>query len=372
MDWYEEEAARLAREGDGPREGESESERNARRSRYNEESARRWEEGADDRKIDGGTNRQYDSADVAPDGTVTYSRVDPVTGKTQTSTADGSPGQGFGPRGDIRARRRYDRRAHDDGEVLRQEFFGEQAREGIDGVDDPWNELAGNRPTVDQLAGGDLTSELGGARADEASVAAQRAALQQMQQLQGRVGQISEKGYTAEEAAQMQRSRAQAAGYEQQQRDAIMQQASMRGMQGAGTTMAAQLAAQQGGANRMSQDALDTQAMAQRRALQAMQMQGQMQGQAGQLAGQMRGQGFGEETTRRSAVDDFNRYNTDKRRGAYRDRFGMDAGVAQGQSGAAQSRADHYREMYTGQKASRDSEKDKKKYAASDAITGII
>jgi len=317
-----------------------------------------------------GTNKRYDNVEFADDGTTTYSRTDPVTGEVYEW--DKAGGGGAGPRGAIRARRRTDKQAERDKQADREEFFGRRAREAIEGVDDPWLELAGDVPTEDALAGEDLTSELGGAQSDETSIAAQRAALRQMQQLQGRLGDIATDGSTAQEQAEMQRQRSQAAGYEKQQRDAIMQQAALRGMQGSGTAMAAQLAAQQGGANRMSQAALDTQAMAQRRALQAMQMQGQSQGQQAQLAGQMRGQSFGEDTTRRSAVDDFNRYNTNKRTGAVRDRFGMQAGVASGTSGARTTQAGHYGSLYTGQKQGRDEEKQKKQYATTEMVGGII
>lgn len=243
---------------------------------------------------------------------------DPVTGREYSYDVTG---------GDKKDRRKQEQaqRAH------RTNYFGANANEAIQGIDDPWLDLQGAIPGVDDLAGPALDSELGGAQADAQSVAAQRAALQQLEQ-------ISRGGMTAQERAAMQQSRSNAANYEKQQRDAILQQAALRGMQGAGTTLGAQLAAQQGGANRVSQDAMNQQAMAQQRALQAMQMRGQ-------LGGQMRGQSFSEDATRRSAVDDFARWNHQNRTGAHRDRWGMQATTAQGTSQARNAQAEQNRAM---------------------------
>ena len=209
----------------------------------------------------------------------------------------------------------------------RENYYGGLFNEQLGGIGGAFAGLEGEIPSELDLLGGQEWAEsaLAGAQADEGAIAAQRAALAQL-------GEISRGGYTAEEAAAMQRMRAETAQQEQAQRQAVMQQMAMRGMSGSGAELAQQLAAQQGGANRMNASQLETQAQAQRRALQALGMQSD-------AAGQMRGQSFGEESTRRGATDDFTRWNLDRRGGAAQQRYANRFGLAQAQSGAASDTA---------------------------------
>ena len=227
--------------------------------------------------------------------------------------------------------RKTERKRQEAERASRVDHYGRGANDAIGAIDDPWQELEGHTPSYEDLMGDEYTSTLGDAEADPMAVAAQRAALQRM-------GQVARTGYTAEDRAVEQQARSSAAQFERQQRDAIMQQAAMRGMQGAGTTLSAQLQAQQAGANRNSQASLDMAANAQRRALQALAMQNS-------AAGQMRGQSFSEDATRRGAVDEANRYMIDGQRSAARDQFGMRGQVAQGQSQAANAQATQNRAM---------------------------
>lgn len=267
--------------------------------------------------------------DYAREGGTT-TRTDPVTGETYTydqePTEYDSNREGWDRRRERRGRRRSRRDRERSERDARVEYYGREATEDIGGIQDPWAALEGEIPTYEDLMGDEYTATMGEAAADPMAVAAQRAAIQRM-------GQVARTGYTAEDRAMEQQARSNAAQFERQQREAIMQQAATRGMQGAGTTLGAQLAAQQGGANRQSQASLDMAANAQRRALQALQMQSA-------ASGQMRGQSFNEDTARRSAVDEANRYMIDGQRSASRDRFGMQGQVAQGQSTAAGQAAD--------------------------------
>jgi hypothetical protein len=109
-------------------------------------------------------------------------------------------------------------------------------------------------------------------------------------------------GMTAEDRQMAQDARNQSAQYEQGQRNALMQNFAQRGAGGSGMELASQLAAQQGGANRMNAMSMDQAANAQRRALQAIQ-------QSGQLGGQMRGQDFDEQSQKARAKDAISQLN---------------------------------------------------------------
>lgn len=308
--------------------------------------------------IENGTNRTYDRYEYDEEtGTTTYYATDPGSGEEYSWTGTGAD-DGTGPRGRIRSTRRSDRGAGNNMEDIRRGSYLQEARGLNDQVGDPWSALRGNLPGQDALTGGgDLTSSLQDASADAGSIEAQRAALRSLQE-------VSSQGITAQERANMQQSRMGAAQYERQQRGAIMQQAAMRGMQGSGTALASQLAAQQSGANRVSQDAATQQALAQQRALQAMQAQGQ-------LGGQMRGQSFQEDATRRSATDDFNRYNRDTRAGAAQQGFANDAAVTSGEAGAITSQRDHNVGMLGGQRQNELDSKNSDRQFAGDLTTVI-
>ena len=92
------------------------------------------------------------------------------------------------------------------------------------------------------------------------------------------------------------------------QRDAIMQQAAMRGQAGSNMTLANILQAQQAGQNRLSDQDLRIAAMAQERALNA-------GSAAAGLAGNVRGQDFGEQARIAEAEDAASKFNASIRSG---------------------------------------------------------
>lgn len=93
---------------------------------------------------------------------------------------------------------------------------------------------------------------------------------------------------------------------EKGQRDAILQQANMRGAGGSGLELAQQLLNQQQSAQRQSQRDTDVAGMAQQRALQAM-------SQSGQLAGSIGQQDLNTAGAVSQAKDSINRFNTQSR-----------------------------------------------------------
>lgn len=145
-------------------------------------------------------------------------------------------------------------------------------------------------------------SEMAGVEADPLAVAAQREALRQLQGI-GRSG-----GYTQAEQA-MRAAMARDVGRESAAREqAIIQNAYARGLGGGGAEIMGRMQASQSGANRLADLDAQMRMEGERRALQAMQA-------AGQMGGQMRDQSFGEGAARASAVDEWNRNNTEYRRG---------------------------------------------------------
>lgn len=98
-----------------------------------------------------------------------------------------------------------------------------------------------------------------------AGMDAQRQALAQMQ------GVANAGGYTDVERGQIRQAQQQAAQHERSQRLAALQAMQSRGMAGGGAELASRLAAQQGGANRAANDAVNIATAGQQRALQAMQ-----------------------------------------------------------------------------------------------------
>lgn len=143
-------------------------------------------------------------------------------------------------------------------------------------------------------------TQLGAISLDPRLRQAQFAALQQLQQ----VG--TEGGLTAASRASLDEIQRAAAGRERAQRGAILQQFAQRGISGSGLELAAQLGAQQAEAGRVSAEGFQTQALAEQRALQALQ-------QAGALGGQIRGQEFGEQAATAQAQDIINRFNVSQR-----------------------------------------------------------
>jgi hypothetical protein len=143
-------------------------------------------------------------------------------------------------------------------------------------------------------------SSLAGVKVDPRLKDAQSDALGAVQRV-GREG-----GLTAEDRAKMLAAQNMVAQQERSQRGAIVQNMQARGMGGSGAELAAQLANQQGSANRLNQAGTDMAAEAQKRALQAMV-------QGGQMAGQMRAQDYGEQSDLARARDEIARFNTQNR-----------------------------------------------------------
>lgn len=139
-------------------------------------------------------------------------------------------------------------------------------------------------------------SKLTGISTDPTYRAAQLQALSQLQKL-GEEG-----GMTLTERANLERGLSDIAAQQRGQREAILQAARQRGGYGSGTALAAQLMAQQAGAQQASQLGLDINAAAQRRALEAIQ-------QAGTMGGQLRGQEFSEQEKIARAQDEIARWN---------------------------------------------------------------
>jgi hypothetical protein len=94
----------------------------------------------------------------------------------------------------------------------------------------------------------------------------------------------------------------EAARYERGQRGAILQNLAARGVAGSGMELAAELAAAQSGANRVADYQADLAGAAQQRALQSL-------AASADLGTRMRASGFQE----RSAIEDFNRRNVERR-----------------------------------------------------------
>ena len=141
-----------------------------------------------------------------------------------------------------------------------------------------------------------------GAGADPFAIEAQRRALQAMQDV------YTQGGMTAGDRARQQQMQAQNAQRERASREAQMQQMAARGQLGGGNEVLARMSAAQGSADRNAQQGLGLEAMAEQRALAAMQ-------QTGTLGGQVRRQSFDEDTARRRAADEVARANWAARQG---------------------------------------------------------
>lgn len=172
-------------------------------------------------------------------------------------------------------------------------------------------------------------SAMEGVAPDEMGVQAQRAALRRLQEI-GMGG-----GLTAEDRGQLQdiqQTNAQAANAAGA---GIMADARARGMAGSNMAYSQTLQAQQAGQNRASRQGMDVAAMAQRRALQALQAQGA-------LAGQLRGQSFDEGASKAGAADAIARFNAQMAAQSGMDRFRAQMGLAGAKSQALLGKADMY------------------------------
>lgn len=113
-------------------------------------------------------------------------------------------------------------------------------------------------------------------------------------------------GLSAIDRARLNEVRAEQAAMDRGQRDAILQNAAMRGMRGSGMELAQQLQAQQASANQAAQESAQVAAQAQQARLQAaMQRAG--------LAGEMQGRSFNQQAMQGQAQDAINQFNTANR-----------------------------------------------------------
>jgi hypothetical protein len=126
---------------------------------------------------------------------------------------------------------------------------------------------------------------------------AKLSALNQLQQI-GNQG-----GLRLQDRAALQDAQQQSIDKERGDRMAIQNQMAQRGLGGSGFDVAAQLQAQQSGADRNAQSSLDVAAQAQNRALQSIQS-------AGDMASKFQGQDFDQAAQRAAAEDRINLFNT--------------------------------------------------------------
>lgn len=203
-------------------------------------------------------------------------------------------------------------------------------------------------------------SAMEGVSTDPALKAAQMAALKRMQE-------VSEKGYTVEEEAAIGRMRRDNAQADRGRREAILQNRAARGMGGSGDELAAALSSSQAANEGDNAAALNTAAMAQRRALAAMQ-------ESGNMAGRMRGQEFTEKSDIARARDAVNQFNTQN---SVRAQFQNNTGVNQFNQNKFENNARVGEIKYNDNtnKANRDMEdwaqKDARRRAKAGAIMGM-
>lgn len=113
---------------------------------------------------------------------------------------------------------------------------------------------------------------------------------------------VSDGGLTNSDMATLNRIKSEEDSAAKGQRDAIIQNAEMRGLGGSGLELMAQLQNQQDSATRKSQRDMDVAGAAQKRALDALI-------QAGQLGGQMQSQDFNEQSQIAQANDAISKFN---------------------------------------------------------------
>jgi hypothetical protein len=161
----------------------------------------------------------------------------------------------------------------------------------------------------------------------------------------GKLSEIAQNGgMSAQEKAELSRIQNDAATADRGRRESILTNMAARGQSGSGNDLLAQLQSSQAATDRQAQQGLDVAGMAQSRALQALQQQGQM-------AGSIRGQEYGEQSDAaraRDAIQQFNaqnsnqlsQFNVGQRTGA--NQFNVDMGMRaqlanQGAANQAQS-----------------------------------
>lgn len=179
-----------------------------------------------------------------------------------------------------------------------------RALRDIAGQYDPYlAEAAMQDYTVDGTA-------LGEFQADAAADAAQRQALRQLQEV------AAQGGYNAEDRAAMAMIEQEQLARTKAARDAILQQAAMRGGLTSGGALAAELQAAQGSANQARMSGLQEAAIGRQRALQALQS-------SYDAAAGLRGQTSAEEMAKLQARDAVNQFNSQARRGQFQDKMNV-------------------------------------------------
>lgn len=139
-------------------------------------------------------------------------------------------------------------------------------------------------------------SAMSGVQPDSASQLAEQEAL-------GRLNQASKEGYNEIDRAAINAMLAETGQAERGAREAAM-----RGLDpGSGAAIAARMNAQQGAANRMSQQQMDVAALSRKRALDAL-------GAFGNLSSRMRQEGFSEAAERAKSADAIDRFNAETSR----------------------------------------------------------
>lgn len=164
-------------------------------------------------------------------------------------------------------------------------------------------------PSLDEMRQGDTA--FSDVNVDPVAKAAQRRAYERLMEMG------TQTGLSVEDRAALDEARAETSRQEQGQRAAILEGARARGMGGSGMELQAQLAAQQGAADRNAMAGTQAAAEARRRAMQALVA-------AGGQASQARGQDFGEQAAKAQARDAISRFNAEN----VKDRYGMQANLA--------------------------------------------
>lgn len=149
----------------------------------------------------------------------------------------------------------------------------------------------------------------------------------QMNALQGLTDIYSQGGMSAIDRARLAEIQSAQQSVDRGQREAILQSQAMRGMGASGNTLAALLQGQQGSANAANMQALDVNAQAQQRALEAMM-------NAGQFGTQLNTQQFGQQAQQAQAQDAISRFNMENQNAARERNLGVRQGLIATNTGA--------------------------------------
>lgn len=170
--------------------------------------------------------------------------------------------------------------------------------------------------------------------ADPLDILAQRQSMDNLRGVGDRYSALSRTGYTDLDRQALEQGFGQARREEQSQRDAALSAAARRGDVSGGNALLGSLMAQQGGANRASDQSTNVALEGRRRAMDALAQYGNTQNQLGSMASGMRAQDIAEQTTRGGAIDAFNQWSAQQR--------SMDAqALANARLGQSQSMQQH-------------------------------